>query len=64
MNALPIEEPNDETRIREDARLQGRQILRGRIGVIRSLGTDVMRDRVSADISERVGVAGSLASED
>lgn len=64
MNALPFEEPHDEAQTREDAHLKGRRILRGRIGVIRSLGADVMRDSVAADASERVGDAGSRASED
>lgn len=64
MTALPIEHQDDQTRLREEARLHARAVLATRTGLIRSLGPDAMRARLAVETSERVGVAGSSIAED
>lgn len=64
MTALPFEDQDDEARVREEARLHAISILRGRTGIIRSLGTDAMRSVVGEETPERIGVPGSRATED
>ncbi len=64
MTAVPFEHHDPAEEVRSAAREHALAVLRGRIGIIRSLSAVALRDVGTVVTSEQIGIPGSRAAED